>query len=117
MRRVPDDECDALECWERDGDEPDLRLVDATRVDHYDWPWRVGAAVMEFIRVEPLESELDQAMTAALLGVLGVAAVARQDREVWTVAGSPSGEELVRAAASVVDRYLSRTRVEYESLG
>jgi hypothetical protein len=72
---------------------------------------------MEFIRVEPLESELRESTTAALLGVPGVDAVARQDREVWIVAGSPSGEALVRAAASVVDRYLSRTRGEYESLG
>jgi hypothetical protein len=118
VRRVPDDERDEtlLEAWERVTDEPDLRLVDANRGTDPGWPWRVGAAVMEFIRSEPLESELRDAMFLALSGVVGVTEVAREDREVWVVAGSPDGDALVHAAASVVDAYLSQTRAEYDSL-
>lgn len=48
---------------------------------------------------EPLERELRRGMASALSGVAAVVAVDEEDREVWRVEGSPSGEELLRAAA------------------
>ena len=118
VRRLPDDECDpeVIEIWERVGSERDLQLVDAVHSYDLDWPWYVGASVMEFIRVEPLESTLRQAMNAALLAVPGVEAVARKDREEWYVIGSPTGRELVLAAAGVVDAFLEQTRAVYNAL-
>ncbi len=116
---MPDGERDAtlLDAWDRSTDEPELRLVDASLGDDPEWPWHVGAAVMEFVRVEPLESEIRDAMFLALSGVDGVTEVVREDREVWAVAGSPEGEALVDAAASVVDAFLDRTRAALSALG
>lgn len=94
IRRIPEGERDEAQCdaWERSTDEPNLRFVDALLGDDPDWPWRVSAAVMEFVRVEPLKSEIRDAMLLALSRVDGVTDVVREDREVWAVAGSPQGE-------------------------
>ena len=72
--------------------------------------WSLGVWVMEFVREDPLESVLRTAMDAALLGVTGVVDVLQEDREVWSIDGSPSGEELVRTAAKVVDTFAEETR-------
>jgi hypothetical protein len=56
-------------------------------------------------------------MFLALSGVEGVSEVINDDRETWRIGGSPSGSALVRAAGSVVDAYLSRTRAAYYSRG
>ena len=120
VRRVPDGEWDdaILEAWERDCEEPDLRHVTAIRGDDDEWPWAVSASVMEFVREDPLETELRDAMVAALTAVPLVTEVVRQDREVWIVGGSPSGEELVAATARVVDHFLDRTRAAmFDGLG
>ena len=111
IRRVPEGELmDGLEAWQRLTEEPDVRGVEAIRLDDAEWPWIVSVWVMEFVREDPLESELRDAMLAALRRVEGAAAVAEEDREVWIVAGTPSGEALVRAAAEVVDAMADRTR-------
>jgi hypothetical protein len=59
----------------------------------------VGVAVAEFVRDGPLETELREQMAAALEAVDGVGSVWEEDREVWIVTGTPSGEALVDAAA------------------
>jgi hypothetical protein len=66
---------------------------------------------------EPLEGELRRGMASALSGVAGVVAVDEEDREVWRVEGSPSGEELLRAAARVVDALADGARDRIDSLG
>ena len=110
------DECDGLECWERMTDEPDLRGVGATRGRSVLWPWSVGVAVMESIRRDPLESELRKAIFDALTAVAGVTEVINDDRETWRVAGSPHGDELVRAAATVVDAFAARAKAHLAAL-
>jgi hypothetical protein len=113
VRRLPDEEVDGAEGWERLTDEPEVRGVEATRHDvDSGWTWSVGVSVMEFIREDPLESEIRNAMLAALVAVPRATAVAEEDREVWIVAGDPSGDALVRAAADVVDTFADRARAD-----
>jgi len=109
VRRVPDDEVDGEEGWERLVDD-DVLGVEAIKVRDGEWPWQVILAVAEFVRDDPLEIELRERMAAALRAVPGVTDVAEEDREVWIVNGRPSGEALVRAAARVVDELAPRLR-------
>jgi hypothetical protein len=107
-----------VERWRRLTDESDIRGVEVIRSNSKGpWQWSVVVSVMEFIREDPLEAEIRKEMAAELRSVLGVARVSEEDREVWVVDGSPSGEELARAATKVVDRFAERTRVHYDSLG
>jgi hypothetical protein len=113
IRRLP---ADALgegceESWERVTDDPDIRGVAAGKIALGEFPyWSVGVAVAEFLRAHPLESELRQQMAAALRDVDGAERVWEDDREIWGVTGTVSGEVLVRAAAGVVDRLAGRAR-------
>jgi hypothetical protein len=77
--------------------------------------WNVRVAV-EFLRKDRLESELLKQMAAALQAVEGVEAVTQDHREASSVAGAPSGEALVRAAAQVVDRLAVRARAYLDSM-
>ena len=110
LRRVPDDEVDGAEGWERLTDEPEVRGVEALRGYSREWPWMVSLWAMEFVREDPLESELREEVARALRAVPGVTDVAEEDREVWVVAGQPSGEGLVGAASTVVDQLAHRIR-------
>ena len=112
IRRLSDDEVDGDEGWIRETDEPELRDLEASR---YDEDWQVTVAVAEFLREEPLEGELRRGMASALNEVAGVVAVNEEDREVWHVEGSPSGEELLRAAARVVDALADAARDQLDS--
>jgi hypothetical protein len=116
VRRLPADEVDGEEGWERLTDEPDVRGVDATRGRDPEWPWSVGVWAMESVREEPLEGDLRHAMIVVLWSVPGVTAVLDQDREVWIVSGEPTGEALVRAAANVVDAFAERIRAHQANL-
>jgi hypothetical protein len=107
VRQVAVDGTD--EAWERMTGEPDVRGVDAVRID-FAGGWNVTVAVMEFVREDPLESELRRRIVAALRSVGGVETAGEMDREVWFVTGTPSGEALVRAAAEVVDNLAGQTR-------
>ena len=113
IRRVQNEDPEVTEAWERETDEPDLRNVDALKVPG---GWQVGVWVMEFIRTDPLESELRERMASALRGVSGVTSAEEEDREVWFVTGSPSGQALARAAARVTDEFADRTRAHLDSL-
>jgi hypothetical protein len=113
IRRLPDDEVDGDEGWIRETQEPDLRDLEASR---YDDQWHVTVAVAEFLREEPLEGELRSGMASALSAVAGVVGVAEEDREVWRVEGTPSGDELLRVAASVVDALADRARDHIDDL-
>ncbi len=115
VRRVPDDEVDGEEGWDRLVDD-DVRGVEAIKVGDEEWPWQVILAVAEFVRDDPLETELRERIAAALRAVPGVTDVAEEDREVWIVNGHPSGEALVSAAARVVDDLAQRLRDFMEGL-
>jgi hypothetical protein len=107
--RIQPADIEIAEEWLRETDEPDLRAVGACRIDRVGG-WQVSVCVMEFIRSDPLESEFCQRITKALQGVSGVASAEQQDREMWFVTGSPSGESLVEAVAHVVDSLADQAR-------
>ena len=107
VRQVVADGVD--EAWERVTGEPDVRGVGAGRID-FAGGWNVTVAVMEFVREDPLESELRRRIADALRSVGGVETAEEMDREVWFVTGTPSGDALVRAAAEVVDDLAGQTR-------
>lgn len=100
---------DADEAWERLTDDPEVRGVGSTRIDEIGG-WQVTVWVMEFVREDPLETELRQRIGAALRAAEGVVTVDEEDREVWFVTGTPSGKELTEAAARVVDELAGETR-------
>jgi hypothetical protein len=110
VRRIVPEDSEVAEEWLRETDEPDLRAVSACKIDRIGG-WQVSVWVMEFIRSDPLESELRQRITEALQGVSGVISAEEQDREVWFVTGAPSGGSLVEAAAHVVDELADQARV------
>jgi len=87
---VPADDAD--EAWERLTDEPDIRGVEAARIDEIDG-WQVTVWVMEFVREDPLEDEYRQRMARTLRAVSGVTSAEEQDRETWFVTGTPSGQD------------------------
>jgi PAS domain-containing protein len=120
IQQVPSAELgeDAGEGWERLVDDADIRGISAYRIILGEQPyWSVEVSLAEFLREEPLESELRQQMAAALEAVPDVEVVAAEDRESWFVTGNPSGEALVRAAAQVVDQLADRARAHLDSLG
>lgn len=113
-RMEPLDE-EVIEEWER-STEDEVLGVSCSRSDDEDWPWQVTVSVMEFIRSEPLESELVAAITSALGRVSRVRKVHHEDREAWVVGGDPAGSDLVQAVAEVVDQFASRTRAAVAEL-
>ncbi|BCB75316.1 hypothetical protein GCM10022251_33290 [Phytohabitans flavus] len=102
VRRRPDHLVDGVEEWTLDTDDPDVRGV-SVLLPQRGWPWMVTVAAAEFVRSEPLESQLRQRIHAALTAVDGVTQVDEEDREVWAVEGKPDGEALVHAVAAVLD--------------
>lgn len=103
ITRVPPQELEGDEGWQRLTRTPLLRGVEAIRYPGEDDQWQVSVWVAEFVRSDPLEARLRDGMRNALLAVAGVEEVAEEDREVWLVTGSPTGTALVEAAAGVVD--------------
>ena len=97
--------------WVRNSDD-EFRSIGAHKP--HDYVWQVTIGLAEFLREEPLESEMRREMDRVLRAVSGVSNVIEGDREVWDVAGSPTGEDLVRAAAGVVDGIAERA---HELLG
>ena len=71
---------------------------------------------MEFVKQDPLETEIRRRIGGALRAVEGVITADEQDREVWFVTGTPSGRELTEAAARVVDELANETRATINSL-
>jgi hypothetical protein len=109
VQQVSADEDDVDEVWNRLTDEPDIRGVEAARIDHLGG-WLVEVSVQEFFRRDQLGVELRQRMVGTLESVGGVTSVAGHDNESWFVTGTPSGEALTRAAANVVDGLADRLR-------
>jgi hypothetical protein len=108
-RIEPADE-EVREEWGRVTEEPDVLGVGAVRMENADWPWQVYVSVMEFVRDEPLQSDLEVAVSTALAAVPGVREAAHEDRETWIIKGEVDGPSLVRAASLVVDGFAPRTR-------
>ncbi|MGH3408882.1 MAG: hypothetical protein ACRDRJ_41265 [Streptosporangiaceae bacterium] len=103
-----DDEID--EEWIRWTDSPDLRGVDAYRVTEIGY-WMVSICAQAFYRrQDPLGVELRQRVQGVLRAVAGVTAVHEHNNVTWDVRGTPSGEALTLASASVVDDMADRLR-------
>lgn len=97
-----------LEAWKRGcaGIEPSAQTVGASRWDWPEFAWSVSIALGEFV-TDPADSEaLHQVIVEALMAVPGVKEVGREDKEVWTVDGDPSGPDIVKAGAVAIDRFL-----------
>ncbi|HEY3907702.1 MAG TPA: hypothetical protein VGM14_27620 [Streptosporangiaceae bacterium] len=109
IRLVPPDESDVDELWQRLTDEPDIRGIEAWADREFEG-WCVEVSAQEFIRHDPLGTELRQRMQAALRSVEGVTEVDPHDNESWLVTGQPSGQQLARAAAEVVDELADQLR-------
>lgn len=115
VRQIQPQDSEIQEEWLRETGEPDIRAVGACRVDKIGG-WQVFVSVMEFVREDPLESELRQRITTALRSVPGVTSADEEDRELWFVTGTPSGKALAESAAHVVDDLADRTRAYYGGL-
>jgi hypothetical protein len=102
--------------WTRVTDDNDILGVGATRSADSDWPWQVFISVAEFIRENPLESILVQAITRCLRVTPGVTDVIHDDRETWVLRGDISGESLIVACGNALDELEPQTRAAYESL-
>ena len=108
VRRVPA-EFAIDEQWARLPDDQ-LRWVEAIR-DGNDGIWQVVISLAQIpLWDEPLRSDVRGGIADALRRVPGVATVDEGDQEVWVVSGNPGGDELVRAAATVVDAFLEVVR-------
>ena len=115
--QVADDLVDGVQEWIRETDDDDLRGVDALEVaEGGAWPWQVFVSMAEFVRDVPLEDEMRAAVDAAIRSVPGVTDVAEEDREVWIVAGTPSGEALVRAVGAAIDPLVERAASHLEAM-
>ncbi len=110
--RVEPADDETSEEWERAGLGPGwdelLRGAGACCWPGDDPYWQVWVSMAEFVREEPLQSEMSTAVQGALMIVPGVTDAAREDTETWVVWGTPSGEQLVRAVATAVDPLVPR---------
>jgi hypothetical protein len=108
---VPPMDTAVEEQWRRRTSEPNVRSVTVSKLRlRTAWSWSVIIGAAEFVREKPLESEMRRAVATALRSVPGVTEVAEDDREVWVVAGTPTGEALATAAADAVDGLADRIR-------
>jgi hypothetical protein len=103
------------EAWVRMSTEPHIRSVEV--VKNEGGGWSVAVAVMEFVRPEhAVYPELHQAIEDAIESVPGVTEVEREADEVWWASGTPSGEDLARAVADVLDEHADRLRDHYDNI-
>jgi hypothetical protein len=86
VRHIPSNGSSGDERWQRLTEDPDIRGVEVIQLKpNGPWQWSVTVSVMEFIREDPLETEIRDAMAAELRAVPGVRRVNEEDREVWVV--------------------------------
>jgi hypothetical protein len=105
----------ADEAWERLTGDPDVRGIEVARIEEIGG-WQVTVGAMEFIRDDPLETEIRRRMANALRAVKGVVTADEEDREVWYVTGVASGKELTEVAAQVVDELAGEIRAAMRGL-
>jgi len=116
IERVQPQDEEIREEWARVTNEKDILGVCVARMSSEDWPWHVSIYVAEFIRTEPLQSELFDSITAALTNVAGVTRVVHEDREVWVLQGEPAGEKLIHACSAALETLAPSLRKAYAAL-
>lgn len=102
--------------WVRESSEPDIRGFGVARLRE-SGEWQVSVALAEFVRDDPLETEMRQGIQRSIERVPGVESVSEHDRETWGVTGNPSGEVLAQAVAEVLDELADRARTYMTGLG
>jgi hypothetical protein len=102
--------------WIRVTEEENILGVCATRTGDGDWPWQVSIYVAEFVRAEPLRSQLVDTITAALASIRGVTRAAQEDREVWAIQGNVGGEALIQACSVALNQLAPLLRQAYAAL-
>lgn len=106
---------DGQEAWVRDSTEPHVRSVVA--VKNESGGWSVSVAVMSLVRPQhAVYRELQQAIDDAIKSVPGVTEVEHEVNGAWWASGFPSGEDLTRAVAHVLDHHAERLRHHYDNL-
>ena len=104
------------DAWVRVGTEPNLRSVEAVQ-NESGGGWSVSVGAMKFVHPEHgTYRELRQAIEDAIKSVPGVTEVEHEINDVWWASGSPSGEDLARAVAHVLDQHDDRIRKHYNDL-
>jgi hypothetical protein len=116
ITKIEPDDDSMLEEWVYAIDD-DALGIDVVRLESDGpWQWQVIVAALEFVREDPLESELRGAIEERLETVAGVDEVASEDREVYIIDGEPSGRDLTTAAAAVVTEFAERIRAHIDAL-
>jgi len=105
VKQIPSSDEEILEEWVNVTENEEILGVSATR-SKSEWSWTVSIYAAEYIREEPLESELYESINKALTTVPGVAAIDHEDREVWIIKGNPKGEDLVKACVNALYKHL-----------
>jgi len=113
---VDDDDGEPFERWERSSAESNIRGVYVQRVGYPGWQWLVTVAALEYVRAEPLESRLRDALVTAAWQVPGVTGVAGEDRETLLIAGTASGQAVTRALSGVLDDMADEVRTHHNTL-
>ncbi len=115
MRRGEPVDDEISEVWERlPREEIYLRGVEAL-TGRMVGGWQVEWSAGEHFRRGLLGVELRERMQSALRAVPGVTNVQELRWETWHIDGTPSGEALCQTAANVLDEYLDRMHVAYET--
>ena len=109
IRQIQPEDSEVAEEWLRETTDPDVRGVYACKIDAMGG-WQVTVSAMEFIRSDPLESELRHRIANALRAVDGVTGADEDDREAWLVTGNAEGRPLIEAVAAVVDSLADQIR-------
>lgn len=116
VRQIAPPDEELTEYWQRYPEQESyLRGVEVytgTRIEG----WQVKIRAGEYFREDPMGVELEQHIGRALRAVPGVSEVKRIGWESWDVNGSPSGEALCQAVASVLDELIERMRGAYEEM-
>jgi hypothetical protein len=104
------------EAWVRISTEPPLRSVEAVKTEGAGG-WSIAVAVTGLVRPHHAAyQELRQAIEDAIEGVPGVTEVEHEVNEMWWANGSPSGQDLTRAVAHVLDEHADRLRNHFDNL-
>jgi hypothetical protein len=114
--RIASEDSEIFEEWLRPINDVATQVNVVRIEDSGPWQWQIYVGAMEFVREPPLETDIREAMRAALEKVPGVTQVEEEDTEKWIVDGEPTGEALAIAAAAVVDSLADRTRAYIQSL-
>jgi hypothetical protein len=105
------------EAWTRKTEEPQFRGILSSRIKGKSkWRWQVRVSIGECL-TGALKVEFDSEMVNILRSVTAVTDVGHEDREVWVVSGTPSGADLVRSAARIVDAFEERVRESLQASG